>query len=292
MRDTELRDVIAGTRRWTIWEGDALEGLRLLDDNSIGALITDPPYSTGGMMRGDRTIGTNEKYSKAVDQKQVDFSGDNRDQRSFEYWCVLWLAEARRAAKAGAPVVQFTDWRQLPVTSDAVQAGGWVWRGVGVWSKGDACRPQMGRFRNGAEFFVWGTNGPALDLETVGCLPGVMECYAPPTSERLHLTQKPERIMEWVCSIAPPGSLIVDPFCGSGTTGVAALRKGHRFIGFEQSSHYAATARDRLAAEDRGLTLQDARAGQSSIFDVTTEKKPRTTPCVHCSEWPCVCDLA
>lgn len=289
---SEFLDVVDGKKRWLIWEGDALAGLRLFPADSIGAVITDPPYSTGGMMRGDRTTSTNEKYSKAVDQVQADFSGDNRDQRSFEYWCALWLGAAREAAKPGAPIVQFTDWRQLPSTTDAIQAGGWVWRGLGVWSKGDACRPQMGRFRNGAEYFVWGTNGPSLDIESVGCLPGVMECYAPPTSERLHLTQKPERIMEWVCSIAPPNSLIVDPFCGSGTTGIAALRKGHRFIGFELSAHYAATARDRLAAEERGLTLQAARSGQSSIFDAIAGKKPRTTPCVHCSEWPCECDLA
>lgn len=274
MRDTGFLDVVEGRSRWFVWEGDALEALRLVPDNSIGALITDPPYSTGGMMRGDRTVSTNEKYSKAVGQVQADFSGDNRDQRSFEYWCVLWLAEARRAAIAGAPIVQFTDWRQLPTTTDAIQAGGWVWRGLGVWSKGDACRPQMGRFRNGAEYFVWGTNGPSLDLESVGCLPGVMECFTPPTSERVHLTQKPERIMEWVCSIAPPNSLIVDPFCGSGTTGVAALRKGHRFLGFELSPHYAKTARERLDAEVRGLTLQDARAGQTSIFDAVFRGPP------------------
>lgn len=286
MRDTGFLDVVEGKRRWFVWEGDALEALRLVPDNAIGALVTDPPYSTGGMMRGDRTVSTNEKYSKAVDQVQADFSGDNRDQRSFEYWCVLWLAEARRAAIAGAPIVQFTDWRQLPTTTDALQAGGWVWRGLGVWSKGDACRPQMGRFRNGAEYFVWGTNGPSLDLESVGCLPGVMECYAPPTSERVHLTQKPERIMEWVVSIAPPNSLIVDPFCGSGTTGIAALRKGHRFLGFELSPHYSKTARERLEAEERGLTLQAARSGQTSIFDAMARE------CVSCGYSPCLCDQA
>lgn len=262
-----LVEVLAGRSRFAVVEADALDVLRSLPPDSLGALVTDPPYSSGGMMRGDRNMTTNVKYSKAVDQVQADFTGDNRDGRGFLAWCALWLGEARRAAAAGAPIVQFCDWRQLPSTTDALQAGGWVWRGVGVWSKGDACRPQMGRFRNGAEFFAWGTNGPSPDSEAIGCLPGVVECFPPPTSDRVHLTQKPERIMEWACSIAPVGSLVVDPFAGSGTTGVAALRRGCRFLGVELSPHYAATARDRLAAEVRGLTLQAARAGQTSIFD-------------------------
>ncbi len=59
MRDTGFLDVVEGKRRWFVWEGDALEALRLVPDNAIGALVTDPPYSTGGMMRGDRTVSTN-----------------------------------------------------------------------------------------------------------------------------------------------------------------------------------------------------------------------------------------
>ena len=263
----DIESVLSGQHQFAVVAGDALDVLRLLPDASIGAIVTDPPYSSGGMMRGDRNKTTNEKYSAATKNVQEDFSGDNRDQRSFEYWCVLWLSEARRASKVGAAVVQFTDWRQLPVTTDAIQGGGWIWRGIGIWSKGDACRPQMGRFRAGAEFFVWGTNGPANPDPSIGCLDGVFECHPPPTSERIHITQKPELVMEWACSIVPPGSVVVDPFCGSGTTGVAALRRGCRFIGVEQSQHYRDTAIERLEAEERGLTIRDVRGGQMSIFD-------------------------
>lgn len=261
-------DVIEGRARWCVVEGEALDVLRLLPNASVGALVTDPPYSSGGFTRGDRTEDTATKYSAAKERPQVSFGGDNRDQRSFEYWCVLWLAEALRATAQGGPCVQFTDWRQLPLTTDAVQAGGWVWRGIFVWSKGDTCRPQMGRFRSAAEYAVWGTNGAALDLKEVGCLPGVVSCNPVATDDRVHQTQKPEAVMETVCRIAPPGSIILDPFCGSGSTGVAALRLGRRFIGIERDPTYAATARARLDAEEQGLTLRDVRAGQRSLFEV------------------------
>ena len=82
-----------------------------------------------------------------------------------------------------------------------------------------------------------------------------------------HPTQKPVGVMQWVLELATkPGDLVLDPFCGSGTTGVACLRLGRRFIGIEKEATYAAVARERLEAESKGLTLRDARAGQLPMF--------------------------
>jgi site-specific DNA-methyltransferase (adenine-specific) len=78
-------------------------------------------------------------------------------------------------------------------------------------------------------------------------------------------------MLELVADFTDPGDLVLDPFCGSGTTGVACLRLGRRFIGVEKDATYAAVARERLEAEARGLTLRDARAGQTSIFDAMGE---------------------
>ena len=52
-----------------------------------------------------------------------DFTGDDRDQRAYGYWCALWLAECLRVTKPGGACLMFTDWRQLPATRDAIQAG-------------------------------------------------------------------------------------------------------------------------------------------------------------------------
>lgn len=101
------------------------------------------------------------------------------------------------------------------------------------------------------------------------------ECWSPKGITAMesrgdgHPTPKPVWLMqECVDAFTDPGELVLDPFCGSGTTGVACLRMGRRFIGIERDEKYAAIARERLVAEQRGLTLKDARAGQSSIFDV------------------------
>jgi site-specific DNA-methyltransferase (adenine-specific)/modification methylase len=69
-------------------------------------------------------------------------------------------------------------------------------------------------------------------------------------SIRLHVSQKPVALMAWLISSARVGlgKTILDPYMGSGTTGIAALQGGHNFIGIEIDPAHFATARDRLAA--------------------------------------------
>lgn len=247
-----------------LYQADALAVLRELPDASVDAVITDPPYSSGGMVRGDRLGTTASKYSGGPDGKVADvppdFTGDSRDQRAYGYWCALWLAECLRVAKPGAPVLLFTDWRQLPMTTDALQSGGWIWRGIGVWDKTDCGgRPQMGRFRAQAEYVVWGSAGPMPDRIGVA-LPGVFRYFVRRT-ERDHLTGKPLQLMRDLVQICPRGGTVLDPFAGSGTTGVAALIEGRRFIGVELTGHYADAAAERLkaaAAKPSARDMQDA----------------------------------
>ena len=73
-------------------------------------------------------------------------------------------------------------------------------------------------------------------------------------------------MLELVELFTDPGDIVLDPFCGSGTTGVACIRLGRRFIGIEKDAKYAAVAQERLLAESQGLNLRDARAGQLPMF--------------------------
>lgn len=232
--------------RVTLYGGDALAILASLPSASVDAVITDPPYSSGGMVRGDRAATVDAKYVQSYGQHDLaDFTGDNRDQRAYGYWCTLWLGECLRIAKPGAACLLFTDWRQLPVTTDALQAGGWVWRGIVPWVK-PAARPMSGRFTAQCEYVVWGSAGPrAIDL-TGPCLPGFYQ--AMPPRDREHMAQKPLDVMRDLVKIAPKGGVVLDPFMGSGTTGVAALIEGRSFIGAELAARYQQVARERIEA--------------------------------------------
>lgn len=260
---------------WNVIQGDSLAVLRSLPSGHVDAVLTDPPYSSGGAFRGDRMLDTTAKYVQTgIATVRPDFAGDNRDQRSFEYWCVLWLAECLRVSKPGAFIGVFTDWRQLPTTTDALQAGGWVWRGIVPWNKTEATRPQMGRPRNQCEYVVWGSAGALEQREDVGVQPGWISVEDVPeqitagvdVSEKVHIAGKPSKVMRQLAKLCTPGGLILDPFCGSASTGIGALQEGRRFLGIELEPYYAALSRERLAAEVNGLTLADARAGQGSLF--------------------------
>jgi site-specific DNA-methyltransferase (adenine-specific) len=258
--------IVGAGGRWVLHHGDALAVLRSMPDASVDAVITDPPYSSGGFTRGDRSMPPAMKYTmNGTKIERPAFSGDNRDQRSFAYWCALWLGEFLRVAKPGAPLCVFTDWRQLPTVTDAVQAGGWVWRGIVVWDKTEACRPAMGRFAAQCEYVVWGTAGPSRDDEEVGCLWGVIR-EPVRVADKHHVTGKPSVVMQQLVRICPTSGIVLDPFAGSGTTGVAALREGRRFVGDEISEEYVAIARQRLEAAEANVDIEAHRAGQEPLF--------------------------
>lgn len=230
----------------TIYHGNALEILPELEP--FDALVTDPPYSSGGMFRSDRMQTTVSKYvnsdSRSVG-RQADFSGDNRDQRAFYAWASLWLSFAATRAKTGAHALIFTDWRQLPTVTDALQSGGWIWRGLGTWHK-PGIRNQRGGFSASAEYVAWGTLG-AWNREHDYSPANVIRCAPVGGEEKLHLAEKPLPVMEWLCRFAPAGGVIVDPFLGSGTTLVAAKMLGRRAIGIELAEENCAIAARRLS---------------------------------------------
>jgi site-specific DNA-methyltransferase (adenine-specific) len=73
--------------------------------------------------------------------------------------------------------------------------------------------------------------------------------------------------MRWLVRlVTPPGALVLDPFAGSGTTGIAALRTGRRVILVEREERWARLSRERLAAEDQLSTVAARRASQVPLF--------------------------
>jgi site-specific DNA-methyltransferase (adenine-specific) len=256
---------------WELHQGDSAEVVNTFDPFSFDALITDPPYSSGGFTRGDRSQDPATKYLRADSHNQITqahFQGDNRDQRAFLLWCSLWLGRGLRVVRPGGIVGVWTDWRQLPTVTDAIQVGGWVWRGVGVWAKINA-RPQKGRFSAACEYLVWGSAGGMDDAGQGNgiCAPGHLftenHVVDDVPRDRMHMTQKPDRACAWSLSLVPEGGRVLDLFAGSGSTGVAALRMGLRFVGVEAEPAYLEIAAARLREAERD-------AGARTLFSPAT----------------------
>lgn len=231
-----------------VYAGDSMALMQGLPDAAVQAVVTDPPYSSGGLMRGDRTAKTSAKYVlTGTVRKLPEFSGDNRDQRSHLKWCAWWLSECFRVTAPGGVLLMFSDWRQLPTMTDAVQMAGWVWRGLVPWDKTEATRPQMGWFRAQCEYVITATHGPMLreqDRLHRVCLPGISR-NGVEAREKRHITGKPITVMEHLLRAVPAG-VVLDPFCGSGSTLIAARRRGLSAIGMEVAPEYVEVTRERL----------------------------------------------
>jgi site-specific DNA-methyltransferase (adenine-specific) len=215
--------------------GDCLDILPTL--GKVDAVVTDPPYSSGGQFRGDRTQKTSSKYIQSGTgfTHRGEFSGDNRDQRAFLAWSTMWFGGLLKIANPGATLCAFTDWRQLPTMTDAVQCGGWVWRNIVTWWK-PGVRMQRGRFSSSAEYLLYATHGIPTEGERS---PQNVLSFAPVGGEeKEHIAEKPLSLLEEIVGVTKPGALVIDPFMGSGTTAHACIRTGRPFIGIEMEPRY------------------------------------------------------
>ena len=230
----------------TLYQGDALNILATLPDAVMDAVLTDPPYSSGGVTMGARQTDPAQKYQQSGTKRQYPpMLGDAKDQRSWTMWCTLWLGECWRVARDGAPLMVFTDWRQLPALSDAGQAAGWSWRGIIAWDKRSS-RPQIGKFRQQCEYVLFATKGRFV-ARTRTCLPGLYS-YPVIAVHKVHLTSKPVALIEDLLAITAPQASVLDPFMGGGSVGEACIRTGRKYVGMELSQEYYDISRNRLTA--------------------------------------------
>lgn len=119
--------------------------------------------------------------------------------------------------------------RNIAACQNAAEDAGFHFHNVLVWDKGIAT-PNRWYMKN-LEFTVLVKAGPAKPINDCASKQ-LIKC--PPPSGAIHETQKPVALMEhYIRNSTQPGDVVLDPFMGSGTTGVAALRTGRKFIGIE-----------------------------------------------------------
>lgn len=235
---------LAPSDRWRILQGDSLHLLKTLEPSSVDAFITDPPY------------GTNDGRGKRFAQ-----GGDTAASFALAWDCDLptaWLAEAARLLKPGGACAVFTDAKRPGDVWDAGETAGLQGCHTFYWAKPDPPPTPRPNFASAVEVGVYLIKPGPRTWNGGGMHRNVFESPLAHKVDgagmyRFHPTQKPVAVMAWLIeAMTNPGDLVVDPFCGSGTTGVAALRLGRRFIGIERDGGFAAIARARCSAAARG----------------------------------------
>ena len=86
---------MSDNQKWSILQGDALKVLGTFDPNTFDAVITDPPYASGGRTQAEKNKSTAQKYSSMGENAPPPFDGDAKDQRSWTRWAAEWLYLAR-----------------------------------------------------------------------------------------------------------------------------------------------------------------------------------------------------
>lgn len=220
----DIADVLAGRRRWCVVTGDCLEILPTMPAGCIDAVVTDPPYGVNAVQRG-ACFGTSNACSVNAYRPIVG------DDRPFDPSPLLSLAPC--VVLFGAN--HFAE--RLPSRAR------WL-----VWDKRDGiasnpladCELAWTSDSRPARLYHHRWMGMVRDSEP---------------ERRVHPSQKPWRLMQWVLDVMDikPDTLVVDPYCGSGSTGIAAVKAGCRFIGIEIDPEYAEIARRRIAEADTHL---------------------------------------
>jgi site-specific DNA-methyltransferase (adenine-specific) len=209
--------------------GDCLSVMRGMADASVDAVVTDPPYGTGQWQRAESGAG---RDPKAIHVKA-----------EWDVWDTFWLDESLRISRG--PVAFFLPNEQLLFALSYAKENKLQWR-ILVWCKPDP-RPRFGgQTSYGFE--------PVIVYRGMSGNNGKDWCEA--SSPRKgrdadgtgHPHQKPLKAVRWLCDmVAPPGSLIFDPFAGSGTTAVACLKTGRRCIIVESDPKYIPVIKRRVA---------------------------------------------
>lgn len=198
--------------------GDCIEAMRTMKSGTVDLVVTDPPYASRYTDRSKRTVANDDGSS----------------------WLKPAFREVARLMKPDTFCVSFYGWPKAGLFMAAWRAAGLRPRAHLVWVEGYASKTGTVEYRH-EQAYVLGKGEPVPNA----IIPDVLDWKY--TGNRLPPTQKPVMaILPLVRAFSKPGDLVLDPFCGSGTTLVAAKKLGRSFIGIELERRYCEIAQRRI----------------------------------------------
>ena len=209
----------------------------------VDLCVSDPPYElTNG---GDTEGGLQERIGEGYDNSGNMFEGECPEWKDFCPLIFNCLAEQAHCYLMAESKNQF----EMQVQA---RAAGFRFHNLLYWDKG-SCTPNRW-YMKGAEFVGFFYKGKAFNINNCSSQQGIYIRQIDVTS---HPTEKPVLLMQhYITNSSQNGQTVIDPFMGSGTTGIAAIRSGRKFIGIERDPHWFGVAQARLDDEIRGMNKQ------------------------------------
>lgn len=214
-----------------LMQGDCLELMKEIPDGSVDMVLTDPPY--GMNYQSNRRTAT-DKFNKIAKDDGLDWLDD-------------FCHEMHRVMKCNAAAYVFCSWHKVDVFKVALERK-FKMKSLLVWVKNNHGSGDLrGAYAPKHEFVFFVHKGRCLLRD--GRRPDILKYAKVSGAKMVHPTEKPiETLERFIKDASDEGDTILDPFMGSGTTGVASKNLGRDFIGIEPDENYYNIAKGRINA--------------------------------------------
>ena len=205
--------------------GNCIDLFKTIEDESIDLVVTDPPYRviSGGR---PKIKGQPSGILKKNDGKIFEHNDINPEE---------WISEVYRVLKQGTQCYIMVNSLNMENYLRICREAGFGLHNILAWFKNN-CTPSRWYMKN-AEYILFLRKGKAKTINNVGSK--TVHEFDNIIGNKLHPTEKPIELMElYITNSSNTGDVVLDPFMGVGSTGLAALKNDRKFIGFEIDQKY------------------------------------------------------
>lgn len=223
-----------------LWQGDCLELLNEIPDESIDLVVTDPPYKMNHTTGSSTHIGMKNKWQGNIK------AGNTVMGFASEIKFSDWLPCVYRVLKDGAHCYIFCNDKNIQELLNETTKVGFRESNVLVWIKNNAT-PNRYYMKNN-EFILFLYKGKAKPINNMGSKTAISVRNIN-GKDKKHPTEKPTALLEtYIENSSKQGDIVLDPFMGAGSTGIACKHTGRKFIGIEIDENYFNAAKKRIEA--------------------------------------------
>ena len=223
-----------------LYNNDCLSQLKEIEENSIDLIITDPPYNLAKFMKGRQTN---------LKKMRSNFFGDaGWDDDDYDVWINHmdeFFTQASRVLKKKGSLILFMSIIKVESLIRLAEKHKFYYKTTGIWHKTNPMPRNMNlHFINSTEAWIYFVNDSKTGTfnNNGKAIHDFIETSLTPANEKKfgkHPTQKPLEILDKIIlASTKENDLILDPFCGSSTTGISAVRLNRRYIGIDNEKEY------------------------------------------------------
>lgn len=219
-----------------IYNEDCIGGMALRGGGYCDLILTDPPYN----------LSRKNNFHTLKGRNGIDFGEWDKG-----FDLTGWIPIAVDCLRIGGSIIIFNAWRNMDVISTELEACGCTVKELIQWHKSNPMPRNRDRlYVTACEFAIWAVKGKGwtFNRQRSTYENTIFQYPIVSAKNRIHTTQKPVELMRDLIMIhSNEGDIVLDPFIGSGTTAVAALETGRKYIGYEIDERYYTAAIERIS---------------------------------------------